>query len=195
MRKLSSEECEVAVEILYAAFKDIPLDNSINFVVKQDHRKAARLHFLMRYLVNITLMKGHVIVNNTSTACLLLHLPTHLSLLQRVKQFWLQVKLAHISIGWNRLPAIIARQRALRKLHPKTPHIHPVILGVTKIHQGKGDGMRLIKEVLHRYSENKLPVIIETTSADNIRLYQKFGFRILQRSEALGYPMTYMQLG
>lgn len=194
MRKLSPAEYQLATDILYSAFIDIPLDNSINFVVKQDAKKASCLHFLMRYLVNTAYMKGEVIVNDANTACVLLHLPTRLTLIQRLKLFWWDLKLANTTIGWNRVPIILRRQRALRKFHPKEPHIHPLILGVVKAKQGRGIGMQLIREVLQDYSENKLPVIIETTTAENIRLYQKFGFRILKQTEELGYPLSYLQL-
>mgnify|MGYP001818732998 CR=1 FL=1 len=194
MRKLSPAEHQLAADILYSAFSDIPLDNSINFVVKQNAKKASRLRFLMRYLVNTAFMKGEVIVNDAGTACALLHLPTRLTIIQRLKQFWWDVKLANTTIGWNRVSKILRRQKALRKFHPKEPHIHPIILGVMKAEQGKGLGIQLIRELLQAYSENKLPVIIETTTHENIRLYQKSGFRILKQTEELGYPLTYLRL-
>ncbi|MBT8236835.1 MAG: GNAT family N-acetyltransferase [Bacteroidia bacterium] len=194
MRKLQPSEQQIATDILLSAFTDIPLDNSINFVVKQDARKASRLRFLMHYLVNTTFMKGEVIVNDNNTACLLVLFPTLLTTKQRLRQFWWDLKLVNTTIGWDRVLKILSRQNALRKYHPKEPHIHPLILGVVKARQGKGIGIRLIREVLQAYSDNKLPVVIETTTNENIRLYQKFGFRILKQTEELGYPLTYLQL-
>ena len=39
-----------------------------------------------------------------------------------------------------------------------------------------------------------LPVIIDAASENNARLYQKFGFRVIKKEEALGFPIYFLRL-
>ena len=64
---------------------------------------------------------------------------------------------------------------------------------VTKEHHGKGIGVRLIKEVFNFYKDNKLPCILETTIASNLKLYEKFGFKIVKESYNLNYPLFFLR--
>lgn len=66
-------------------------------------------------------------------------------------------------------------------------------MGVCKEHQGKGTGVRLIKEVFAYYKDNKLPCFIETTTESNLKLYKKFGFKIVKESYDLNYPLFFLR--
>lgn len=62
MRKAAIKDNELITEILYQAFVDISIPNSINFVVKQDLKRKQRLRFLMEYLFLTTFEFGDVFI-------------------------------------------------------------------------------------------------------------------------------------
>lgn len=66
-------------------------------------------------------------------------------------------------------------------------------MAVEKDYQGKGTGVRLIKEALAHYKDNDLPVIIETTTDANLKLYKNFGFEIIKETHELDYPLYFLK--
>ncbi len=110
-----------------------------------------------------------------------------------IKNIFLKIKLVVKTIRISNLFKVLKREQQLNKHHIKTPHIHPVIIGVYKEHQGKGTGVRLIKEVFNFYKDNKLPCILETTTASNLKLYKKFGFTIFKETNDLNYPLFFLR--
>lgn len=191
MLKATIKDKELITEILYQAFVDITIPNSINFVVKQDIKRKQRLRFLMEYLFLTTIEFGDVFISDNKKACVLITYP-HLQK-TTIKNIVLKIKLALKTIGLTNVFEVLKREQQLSKQHIKTPHIHPIIMGVTKKHQGKGTGVRLIKEVFNFYKDNKLPCILETTTASNLKLYKKFGFKIVKESNDLNYPLFFLR--
>lgn len=191
MIKASIKEKELVVDILYNAFVGINFPNSINFVVKQDIHRNKRLRFLMEYLFLKAINSGEVYISNNKKACILLHYPhkektTFNSALQ-------DFKLVFKTIGISNVYKVLKRERQLKKYHLKEAHVHPLIMGVKKEHQGKGTGVRLIFDVLRTHQTNKLPCILETTTKSNLKLYKKFGFYIFNETTDLGYPLYFLR--
>ncbi len=191
MLKATIKDKELVTEILHEAFVDITIPNSINFVVKQDEKRNQRLRFLMEYLFLTTLEFGNVFISDNKKSCALIAYP-HLQKTTVKNIFW-KLQLVFKTIGLSNVLKVLKREKQLKKYHIKTPHIHPVIMGVTKEHQGKGTGVRLIKEVFNFYKDNKLPCILETTTKNNIKMYEKFGFYIFEKSTNLKYPLYFLR--
>ena len=55
------------------------------------------------------------------------------------------------------------------------------IIGVAAENQGKGDGGRLLKELIAMADEAKLPIYLGTETESNVRWYERFGFRTLEQ--------------
>lgn len=191
MLKATIKDKELITEILYQAFVDITIPNSINFVVNQDEKRKKRLRFLMEYLFLTTIEFGDIFISDNKKACVLISYP-HLQK-TTIKNIVLKIKLALKTIGLTNVFKVLKREQQLSKQHITEPHIHPVIMGVTKAHQGKGTGVRLIKEVFNFYKDNKLPCILETTTEENIKMYEKFGFKIVKESNDLNYPLFFLR--
>mgnify|MGYP000126705508 CR=1 FL=1 len=191
MIKASFTDKELVTDILYKAFVTIEIDNSISFVVKQDAKKNKRLRFLMEYLFLTSFEFGEVFITNNKKACLLINYP-HLQKATFKNCYW-KLLLIFKTIGFNNVLKVLKRERELNKHSISTPHIHPIIMGVSKEYQNKGIGVRLIKEVILHFKNNKLPCIIETTSKENLRLYKKFGFKIVRETHSLNYPLFFLR--
>lgn len=180
-----------AVEILYSAFVNITIENSVNFVVKQDSKRNKRLYFFMKYLFKRTLIKGQVFISDDSKAVLLVEFPKKNINLYNL--LILDIMLIFRTIGIDNIFKVIKREYIIKKNHIKEPHIHPIILGVKKEYQNKGIGVKLINEVFHYFSDSNLPIIIETTTLNNIKLYQYFGFKVIKSTTSLGFPLIFLK--
>lgn len=60
-------------------------------------------------------------------------------------------------------------------------YLYLMILGVAPEFQGRGYGGRLLGGVIQESEERQLPIYLETSTESNIRMYEKFGFKVLGR--------------
>jgi ribosomal protein S18 acetylase RimI-like enzyme len=69
-----------------------------------------------------------------------------------------------------------------RKAHMAgRPFIYLQILGVAPAYQGRGYGGKLIRSLIESSEQARLPIYLETETEGNVRLYEHFGFRVLQQ--------------
>lgn len=68
---------------------------------------------------------------------------------------------------------------AMDSHHPDEPHIHLAILGVDPTHQRSGVGSSLVRSGLARADEADLPVYLDTSVAENVPYYRRFGFDVI----------------
>lgn len=193
MIKAGKQDRDHVVGILHSAFEPITDDNSINFVVKQDHKRSERIKILMEFLVDDCLDFGEVLLSDKRNACILLKYPHKAKTTFAV--LWRHVKLAFKCIGLLNVPKVLKRQAIIKKHHIKGTYIHPVIMGATSEVRGFGFGVRLIKQLFDdRDEKNKLPVIIETTTDENLKMYQRFGFKLIKEVHTKNFPIYFLRL-
>ncbi len=192
MIEAGKQHKDLVIRILVSAFEDIREGNSINFVVKQDGNRKKRMKVLMGYLFEKALSFGKVFISDNKKACLLIIFSDK----ERVtlKTMILDLALAFKCIGFYRVFKVLKRQQLSKKFYPKGNYIKPLIMGAFKDFYGKGTAAKLVLQVKDFYKENKLPVIIDTVSDYNVKLYQKFGFKIIGKEESLGYPLYFLRL-
>lgn len=192
MRKADRSDKELVTEILVSAFLPLKESNSINLVIKGDEKRAERIQLLMEYLFEQAISFGEVYLSDNNRACLLLKFPHQEKItFKTIKQ---DLKLAFKCIGIWRVFGVLKRQKMAHKNYPKEKHIRPLIMGVRKECEGNGTAARLMIEVRNKFKDETLPVIIDAASEQNVRLYQKFGFKILKKEESLGFPIYFLRL-
>jgi len=182
----------LVVSILVSAFEDTKADNSINFVVKQDKNRVERMRTLMGYLFEKALLFGKAYISDDEKACVLLIFSEKQKV--TLKTIGLNLELVIKCIDLKNINKVIKRQNLVKKYYPHESHVRPLIIGVMKGNFGNGTGARLILEVFEYYKNNRLPVVLDTVTDYNVRLYQKFGFSIIHKEESLGYPIYFMRL-
>jgi len=70
----------------------------------------------------------------------------------------------------------------VRKKHMKNrSHAYLQIIGVASEDQGKGHGSKLIKELTALTDEVKIPIYLETETEVNVKIYEHFGFKVLEQ--------------
>ena len=68
---------------------------------------------------------------------------------------------------------------ALGRAHPTEPHWYLPLIGVDPAYQGRGLGSALLRLALERCDREGMPAYLEATCEDNVRLYERHGFRRL----------------
>ena len=146
----------------------------------------------MEYLFDQAILFGDVFLSDNKKACLLVLYPHQKKIL--FKTIKSEIKLAFKAIGIFRVFKVLRRQRTVAKNYPKENYLKPLILGVQKEAKGNGTAARFMIEVKSYFKNNKLPVIIDVALEKNVKLYQKFGFRVFNVDDSLGFPIYFLRL-
>jgi len=192
LRKATTIDKKLVSEILVSAFLPLKEKNSINLVVKQDKKRIERMHLLMEYLFEKTIRFGEIYISKNNKACILLKFPHQEK--TTFSTLLLDIKLAFKCIGIERVFKVLKRQQIASKYYPKEKQIRPVIMGAKKECKGKGTAARLMIKIKNHFKDNHLPVIVDAASEKNVKMYQKFGFKIIKKEEGLGFPLYFLRL-
>jgi len=68
----------------------------------------------------------------------------------------------------------------MEKNHPSARHYYLFAIGVRPGAQGRGIGSALLRHVLPRCDREQVPAYLENTNAQNLPLYLRYGFEVLQ---------------
>ncbi len=175
MRRGDNADRTLVVGILQRSFDD---NKSVNYVVRQDQKRAERIRGLMQYSFNVCNAFGEVWISDDYQACALILFPE----MKRasIRTLLWDLKLALNVIGLNRVTAVLKREAIIKSKHPKRPFAYLWFIGVNPQLQGKGIGSAFIQEVINECEGKNRPIYLETSTERNLPFYKKFGFEIFQ---------------
>ncbi|MGZ4681161.1 MAG: GNAT family N-acetyltransferase [Acidimicrobiales bacterium] len=78
----------------------------------------------------------------------------------------------------TRLPASLEIERKVEAQHPLQPHWYLSVIGTDPVAQGRGVGNALIRQVTDRCDQEGLPAYLESSKAENVPYYQRYGFKV-----------------
>ncbi len=114
-----------------------------------------------------------------------------------IKPTLLDVLPAMIGMGialrssWLRLSKLNA---AVVPFHPREPHWYLAILGTDPAAQGSGVGSALIRPILRRCDDERIPGYLESSKEANISFYQHHGFHVTQEIQVSDGPRIWAML-
>jgi len=85
---------------------------------------------------------------------------------------------ALIAAFGTRLAAGRDLEESLRARHPEEPHWYLATIGSDPRSRGRGLGQRLMRSRLDRCDAERCPAYLESSKADNVPYYQRFGFEV-----------------
>ena len=88
-------------------------------------------------------------------------------------------------------------ERLEKDINLPEPHIYVDFLGVSKDYQHQGRGKKLMACICRYADSLKLPLMLFTNTADDVKFYQNLGFNITGEtsSEKFGFVNTYLTYG
>lgn len=175
------------IQILANSFEN---NKSVNYVLPQGRNHTRRLHYLMEYSFNVCFTNGNVYMSEDKNACALVLYP-HKSRYEPKRLLW-DLKLMFFAFGLFQLPKVLKREKIIAQLKDKGPHMYVWFIGVDSGQQQKGIGSRLMNEVLQKARSEQLPILLETSTLENIPWYKKLGFEIY-RTHDFTYRLFFLR--
>ncbi|MDT5007156.1 MAG: hypothetical protein QOJ24_4332 [Mycobacterium sp.] len=71
-----------------------------------------------------------------------------------------------------------AAQEMMKRLHPEEPHWYLAVIGSDPSVRGRGFGQVLMRSRLERCDAEYCPAYLESSKADNVPYYERFGFSV-----------------
>jgi GNAT superfamily N-acetyltransferase len=176
VRKAKSHELDSLAAVLARAFYDDPV---FRWVVNDDSR---RLRFLQRsfhlYLRRLWFAQDECYTTETVAGAIAWELPG-----QWKTGILGQLRLlpSMLAINGRLLPRILRALAATESNHPVEPHYYLPVVGVEPEWQGRGLGTALMRPVLERCDDEKLPAYLEASSPLNRALYERHGFHVTEQ--------------
>jgi GNAT superfamily N-acetyltransferase len=167
--------------VIARAFDDDPF---INFIIKQDHRREQRILDWASGAATASVALGETYVTEAGDGAALWtppgepHTAGALARLRRLRPL----------TGLTHALAVSRALEVLERKTPHEPHFYLRIIGVLPERQRQGLGGRLMRPVLERSDRDRVPAYLVCTKQHNVRLYERDGFRVLERVETPGGP-------
>lgn len=170
-------------EILLESFR---LDKALQATVKQDDKKEARLKLMIDYSIFMGNKFGKIYLNERENACaIVIYSDRKKTTFSSMR--WI-LKLAFKVVGLKNAFNVFKRAHLIAKFYPDTPYVYIWFIGVEIKDQGKGEGSRLLKNIIED-SQNK-PLYLETANERNFTYYEKNGFKkVVNFKEPNGYNL------
>jgi ribosomal protein S18 acetylase RimI-like enzyme len=178
MKKATKGDRQLVIEILTDSFDE---NQSVNYIVKPDIKRVQRIRALMAYSFDICFLFGEVYLNANKTACALVMYPHKKK--TTLKSIWLDIMLVVKSIGIGRAGKAMSREAQIKSRYPREPFYYLWFIGVDKSAQHQGEGNRLLNEVIKEAEKQNLPILLETSTLQNIPWYNRFNFEIYDKIE------------
>ena len=191
--RLETGDIPQAVEVLFNAFQDDPVFNAIFEGANPTQRKAfyeTPLRYCMKYgEVWAPSMELEGIAGWARGE----HAEMSLWRMLVSGAIWSGMKMGQ---EYSRMMAKVFKpvEEDRKKHMGDHPFLYLFIIGVASEHQGQGFGRVLLDGLIGIAEDGQLPVYLETETEANVRLYEKFGFEVIDKVDlpVIGLPMWEM---
>jgi ribosomal protein S18 acetylase RimI-like enzyme len=96
-----------------------------------------------------------------------------------------------LAMRWRMISAMSVF-RGVAKHHPAWAHRHLNVIGVLPEFQGKGVGSKMLEDFCRRADEQGKACYLETDTEAARRLYERFGFHVVQQEKVKGGNFLFM---
>jgi ribosomal protein S18 acetylase RimI-like enzyme len=181
VRKARPEDLDRLAAILARAFYDDP---AMRWVISDDGRRHRLLErSFSLYLRKLWFRQDECYTTAGVVGAIVWELPGQWKVGVRDQ---LRLLPAMARINGRLLPRIVRSLAVLESNHPSEPHYYLTFVGVEPEWQGRGLGAALMRPILDRCDEAKLPAYLEASSPRNRVLYERHGFEVTEEF-ALGH--------
>lgn len=183
MKPISKNQKKKVVQILTEAFIS---NRSCQYVVGKNQRN---IELLMKYsLVNCE-KNGKVFISDDERVCVLILYPGKKKFSINLL-FW-ELRLAFFGIGIFNLPKVLKREGVLKKMKFKGDHIYLWFIATQPGYQGRGEGKKALDFLIEYSKKEKLPILLETSTFENLPFYEGKGFLQYAKTDEFGFEFFF----
>lgn len=186
MIKAKTSDKKWITELLVGSFSTNP---SVNYIISGTGRRPERIAALMDYSFEKCMRFGEVWLSDDRSGCALLLFPQNKR--TTLSSIWLDVKFIFQAVGLTGVVRVLRRERLVSQKQPQESMIYLWFIGITPLFQNVGIGSRLLSEILNHAENMGLPVYLETSVAENLSWYNRFGFDLYDELD-LGYRLHFL---
>jgi ribosomal protein S18 acetylase RimI-like enzyme len=177
--RLSDVDLDWLTDLLADAFSSDPLFQ----ILFSEPNTASQLHYFMRCNSALALRNGECYATEARDGVALWLPPGRADI--TVADMWRAGMLwAPLKYGVAGTTRLIKFARHIHLMHQRCapmPHYYLFLTGVRPARQRQGVSAALLGDMLARIDEQQLPAYLETQNADNIEIYQKLGFSVVEK--------------
>lgn len=183
MKKATLQDKALIVKLLASSFDQ---NQSVNYIVRQDKKRKERIRALMDYSFEVCRRFGEVYVSDDRRACALVLYPD-----KKKSTLWLDLKLIFSAIGIAGIGEAMEREKLIKAKQPGSPFYYLWFIGVDPLCQHKGIGTKLLRELIADANAQSRPVLLETSTLENLPWYEKVGFKVYDKLR-LSYTLYFL---
>jgi ribosomal protein S18 acetylase RimI-like enzyme len=191
VRDLRPDEFAVVVPLLARGFRDNPIPTSLFGRDPERRRQCLEMMFggLFRVILAgqppLVALDGETIVGVAGIAAPGTCQPTNAQRLRLVPSM--------LPTGFGSILRTVRVSAAWGKLDLTEPHSHLGPLAVDAHLRGRGIGTQILHAYCRRLDEANLTGYLETETEDNVRLYTRFGFKVIAEQRVVDVPNWFMR--
>lgn len=181
-------------KIVHILSESFDTNKSSNWVIKNDHKRKKRLNALMSYAFDVCFNINGAYISEDKKAAVLFDLPNAKNKDNFLLTYF-DIQLAFRAVGLSRVLQVMKRETYIKKKHPKTDFIYLWFIGILPEYQKKGQGSKMLEELIELSENNKMPIYLETSMPENLPFYKKYSFEIYHewQSEDAGFTVWFMK--
>ena len=187
MIRADYQDKSLVVDLLSRSFD---ANKSVNYIIKQDSKRAQRLKSLMTYSFKVCYHFGDVFLSDDKKGCALILFPDKKKI--TFKTILWDIQLFILSVGISDIKKVMDRESKIYKQYPEELMYYLWFIGVDPNEQNKGIGSKMLADVIIESTSINRPIYLETSNQKSIPWYEKFGFRIYNELD-LGYTLFLMK--
>jgi ribosomal protein S18 acetylase RimI-like enzyme len=183
MKRAENNDRDAIVNILVDSFRD---NKSVNYIIKHDKKKEARLKRLMEYSHDVCKLFGDVFITDDKAGCALIVKPDKKK--ASLNSILLDAKFVIGCLGLSNLKKAMSREAKIKSQHPGGRLYYLWFIGVDPAKQHNGIGSQLLMDVIAEGQRENRTICLETSTQKNIPWYQSVGFKIYNELD-FGYKL------
>jgi ribosomal protein S18 acetylase RimI-like enzyme len=190
LMRLDKSQLKPAAAMMARAFHDNP--GSVYFFPDVSQRKS-KLPHLFRLLVRYGLLYGEVYATSPKLEGVAVWLPSEKS----YRTLWRNIRSGGLFLLFKAGRAAAAREYALgeyfesmRQRCAPAAYWYLLLLGVDPVYQGKGYASILLRAMLVRVGQERLPCYLETLTEKDVSIYRHLGFEVVEEGVVPGTGVT-----
>jgi ribosomal protein S18 acetylase RimI-like enzyme len=184
--RLEKGQVEPASEVLSRAFIDDP---ELVRLVPEPPKREKLLRSLFRMSLRHGIRRGEVYAVSPAIEGIAVWFPSGMPAMT----LWTTIRCGGLSLlfraSWDFLWRMKQDENVAHELRQRlapAPHWYLALLGVDPKFQGRGYASRLLQLMLDRLDAEGLPCYVETSTEEYVQIYQRFGFRVVHKTELPG---------